>query len=114
MPPRDADGSVRGLPASPPKRSRFKPASEELGWHRFGTQAAALEYVRGSHSVWAQEKSSSGARLYIVATREDFWRRYRTLPSSHRKYYELIRAEHACHLSAHAASTARGLPVLGT
>lgn len=87
------------LPASPPKKSRFLPPDSDRGWHSFGHQAAALEFAQPPHqSVWAMEKNGSGARTYVVATREDFWRRYRTLPSTFRHYYELIRAEYPCHL----------------
>ena len=85
-------------PAEPPSRRQFIAPSEEAGWHRFGQQHAALDFVQPLQTVWALEKNGTGARSYIVATREDFWRRYRTLPCAFRHHYELIRAECPCHL----------------
>ena len=96
----------RGSPAtckmpSSRKRSRYIAPSPEIGWHSFSTQAAALEFADTSSvdgAIWSLEHSSTGKRSYIVASREDFWRRYKTLPSQFRHYYELIRAGTACHL----------------
>ena len=100
----------------PPKRSRFVAVDDAVGWHVFSTQAAALEFLASSTSsaadasdqegfadppplaVWSQELSNTGKRSYIVATCDDFWRRYKTLPTNFRHYYELIRAGRPCPL----------------
>ena len=85
------------LPVQPPSKRQFtKP--EDANWHKFGAQSAALDFAEPHHAIWAMEKDGSGSRSYIVATRHDFWRRYRTLPAPHRHFYELIRAERPCHL----------------
>ena len=97
------------LPASPPKRRRYTTPTPEVGWHTFVKQAAALEFAdahppasgdpaAGGVQVWAQEKDRLGKRSYVVATRTDFWRRYRTLHPPFRHHYELIRTGRPCHL----------------
>ena len=88
------------LPREPPRKRQFVPASPDVGWHCFSHQAAALDHAdtAGCETVWALEQQSNGRRSYIVATRENFWQRYCTLPKSFRHYYELIREGMPCHL----------------
>ena len=88
------------LPARPPKTRRTVEASPEQGWHSFFAQAAAFEHADrlGGAPVWALEHDRSGRRSYIVASFDDFWRRYRTLQAPFRHHYELIRDQRPCHL----------------
>ena len=48
--------------------------------------------------VFSVEKSSSGARSFIVTTPQHFWRRYVDMLPQHRHYYEIIREGQPCHL----------------
>ena len=98
--------------ASPQHLGRLSPdsartiSSLEMRWHTFSHQAAALacadatasSELDGEPCVWAAEVDAQGLRSYIVASREAFWQRYRTMPPPARNYYEVIRAGHACHL----------------
>ena len=96
------------LPAEPPRKRRFKPPTPEIGWRVFATQQMAFTHVdevssgSGDHamdnSIWSLELDSSGRRSYMVASKSDFWRRYKQLPPTHRHYYELIREGRPCHL----------------
>ena len=85
-------------PLQPPAKRRHVAPSADVGWYTFDHQAAALEFAEVHQTIWAREKNGNGARSYIVATREDFWRRYKTLKREFRHYYELIRAESPCQL----------------
>ena len=101
------------LPAEPPRKRRFKPPTPEIGWRVFATQQMAFTHVdevsSGSsdhamdNSIWSLELDSSGRRSYMVASKSDFWRRYKQLPPTHRHYYELIREGPVSytHLRAH-------------
>ena len=86
------------LPAQPPTKRRFIAPSADVGWHQFGQQQEALDFAAPHQTVWALEKNGSGSRSYLVATRDDFWRRYRTLPAAFRHYYELIQTGRPCHM----------------
>jgi hypothetical protein len=88
------------LPLEPPRKRRFVAATTDAGWHCFTHQAAALEFADATEAeaVWALEQAADGRRSYIVASREDFWRRYKTLQPPFRHYYELIRSGMPCHL----------------
>jgi hypothetical protein len=99
------------LPAEPPTKRQFTAPSADVGWHCFSHQQAALDFADAHHSIWAMEKNGRGSRSYLVATREDFWRRYRTLPGAFRHFYELIRAERPCHLYLDIEFCRRANPV---
>ena len=105
------------------KRSRapatWTPPTADHGWHVFPLQDQAFAFADAANSseekrcCWAEELDGSGRRRYIVASRADFWRRYRKLrcdaprdaalpattqPACARHYYEMIREGEPCHL----------------
>ena len=86
------------LPEEPPTKRRWVAPDDSSGWRTFTHQQAALDAAAADDSIWAKEQNKNGKRSYIVASRDDFWRRYRTLPSDFRHYYELIRHGSPCHL----------------
>ena len=92
------------LPAQPPRKRKFIVANPDCGWFPFPHQAAAFEHADkhladgGDASCWAVELSSTGRRSYVVASRADFWKRYRMLPPACRHHYEIIRNGEPCHL----------------
>ena len=115
------------LPASPPKKRRYIAPTPEVGWHTFSHQAAAFEFIDALHAersrmpnadeqepkLWALEQDSQGKRSYVVATLDDFWRRYRTLQPQLRHYYELIRQGCPCNLYFDLEFCKRSNPHLG-
>lgn len=112
------------LPASPPTKRRFVAPTADVGWHTFPTQAAALEFAstlpKDEDHVWSRELNAHGKRSYVVASRANFWRRYRTLHPPFRHYYELIRTGEPCNLyfdlefCRHANPLADGDAMVGT
>ena len=107
------------------KRKRFKapttpaptwtPPTANHGWHIFPLQEQAFAFAdkdanpsERKQNCWAEEIDGSGRRRYIVASRLDFWQRYRKLrcdaprdaasPACSRHYYEIIREGDPCHL----------------
>jgi hypothetical protein len=44
------------------------------------------------------EYGAEGKRRFLVASRAQFWRRYRDMLPQHRHYYEIIRQGAPCHL----------------
>jgi hypothetical protein len=48
--------------------------------------------------VFAYEAASSGQRGFLVATLEDFWRRYQCMRPEERHFYEVLREAEPCKL----------------
>ena len=108
-------GAVLRVPAT------WTPPTAAHGWHIFPLQDQAFAFADGEdnlskekRSCWAEELDGTGRRRYVVASRADFWRRYRKLrcdaprdaasrattasPACSRHYYEIIREGDPCHL----------------
>ena len=74
-------------------------------WETFATQSQALDYeklckekIERRVFVVSEELSNDGKRQFIVASFDEFWRRYRKLPKIKRKFYEVIPEEQLCRL----------------
>ena len=99
----------------------WTPPTADRGWHIFPLQDQAFAFAdaeanssKEKRSCWAEELDGSGRRRYVVASRVDFWQRYRNLrcdaprdaaspaaaasPACSRHYYEIIREGNPCHL----------------
>ena len=84
------------------KESLFAP---HCIWETFATQSQALDYEKYCKEkierrifVVSEELSNDGKRHFIVASFDEFWRRYRKLPKKKRNFYEVIPEGQLCRL----------------
>lgn len=91
--------------ASIQRRLRGDTLEGDSCWQEYPTQRAAFDFIdkedphnaRSLH-VFSRELTSDGKRRFIVASPNEFWRRYKAMPPGSRHYYEIIRQGRPCHL----------------